>query len=189
MEKIQLEVYAVTHSQTHSGAYALILQEKRGNRRLPIIIGTNEAQAIAIKLEDLKPQRPLTHDLFLTLATSFGVQLVEVNIVKLQQAVFYSELVCIKDSTTIRLDARTSDAVALALRFNCPIYTNEKVMKEAGVDIGFFQQDKNVVESQSYSQLSDAKLKNFFQKAIEEERYEDASRIRDELKRRGYDKF
>lgn len=187
MEKIQLEVYGVSHSQTHSGAYALILKEKNGNRRLPIIIGTNEAQAIAIKLEDLQPQRPLTHDLFLTLANSFDIQITEVHIVKIENVIFYSELVCSKDNTTIRIDSRTSDAIALAVRFGCPIYTNEKVLQEAGVDFNTFKQVMDEPSpSEMYSRLSDEQLKEQLEKAIKDEKYEEASKIRDELIKRGY---
>ncbi|MCK5537077.1 MAG: bifunctional nuclease family protein [Bacteroidales bacterium] len=191
MEKIQLEVYGVSHSQAHSGAYALILQEKDGQRRLPIIIGANEAQAIAIKLEKLAPQRPLTHDLFLNFASAFGIQLIEVNIIKLKLSVFYSELVCVKDSTVIRIDARTSDAIALAVRFNSPIYTVEKVMEEAGIDIGVLhkeaEEQKSDTGSSTYKQLSIDQLKEMLEKAVGEERYEDASLITEELKNRGYD--
>jgi len=187
MEKIQLEVYGVSHSQTHSGAYALILREKDGNRRLPIIIGTNEAQAIAIILEDLQPQRPLTHDLFLTLANSFDIQITEVHIVKIENVIFYSELVCIKDNTTIRIDSRTSDAIALAVRFACPIYTNEKVLQEAGVDFDTFKQVLDeTAPSEMYTRLSDDQLKEQLETAIKDEKYEEASKIRDELIKRGY---
>jgi bifunctional DNase/RNase len=191
MEKIQLEVYAVSHSQSQAGAYALILQEKNGKRRLPIIIGATEAQAIAIKLESLTPQRPLTHDLFLNFALAFGIKILEINIVKMKLSVFYSELVCSKDNTIIRIDARTSDAIALAVRFNCPIYTNEKVMEEAGIDISSFSKTENEPpknQQKSYKRFSDKELKELLENAVSEERYEDASLISEELKRRGLQK-
>jgi bifunctional DNase/RNase len=191
MEKIQLEVYAVSHSQSQAGAYALILQEKNGKRRLPIIIGATEAQAIAIKLESLTPQRPLTHDLFLNFALAFGIKILEINIVKMKLSVFYSELVCSKDNTIIRIDARTSDAIALAVRFNCPIYTNEKVMEEAGIDISSFSKTENEHpknQQKSYKRFSDKELKELLENAVSEERYEDASLISEELKRRGLQK-
>ena len=121
-KKIRLNIIGLSYSQTQTGAYALILGEETGKRRLPVIIGTSEAQAIAVQLEGLTPYRPLTHDLFLSMASAFHIELLEVNIVKLEEGVFFSELVCAKDGSKIKIDSRTSDAIALALRFKCPIF-------------------------------------------------------------------
>ena len=123
----------MSYSQSQSGAYALILGETKGKRRLPIIIGGFEAQAIAIELEKMKPSRPLTHDLFKSFADTFNIALQEVIINKFIEGVFHAELVCLDGHQEYRIDARTSDAVALALRFHCPIYTNEKIMSAAGI--------------------------------------------------------
>ncbi len=128
MNKIKLNVLGISYSQTQSGAYALVLTEEHGNRRIPIIIGGFEAQAIAIQLEGLTPPRPLTHDLFLSFATAFNISLIEVDIYRLEEGVFYSKLVCENGNREITIDARTSDAIALALRFKCPIYTTEEII-------------------------------------------------------------
>ena len=133
MTNIELEVLGLSYSQTQTGAYALVLAEKDGNRRIPIIIGSSEAQSIAVQLEGLTPLRPLTHDLLVNIATSFAISIVKVNISKLDEGIFYSELVCERGGTSIIIDARTSDAVALALRFKCPIYTNEDILNKAGI--------------------------------------------------------
>ena len=136
-KKVKLNILGLSYSQTQSGAYALVLAEEEGDRRIPIIIGGVEAQSIAIKLEGLEPPRPLTHDLFLNFARAFDVELTEVLIYKLEEGIFYSELVCTRSSEVIRIDSRTSDAVALALRFNCPIYTYEEILAKAGIVLDF----------------------------------------------------
>ena len=134
MERIRLHIKGLSYSQTQSGAYALVLGEENGERRLPIIIGGFEAQSIAIALEkDVNPPRPLTHDLFKNFADNFGITLKEVIIHKLQDGVFFSVLVCEKDGEEQVLDARTSDAVALAIRFQCPVYTYKEILEKAGV--------------------------------------------------------
>ena len=133
MSKVKLKVLGLSCSQTQSGAYALILSEENGNRRIPIVIGGFEAQAIAIGLERLHPPRPLTHDLFINFAKTFGITITEVNIYHLEEGIFYSELVCMTNGSYMKIDARTSDAVALAIRCNCPIYTTEQIIEKAGI--------------------------------------------------------
>lgn len=193
MEKIKLEIIGMSYSQSQSGAYALILGETEGKRRLPIIIGGFEAQAIAIELEKMKPSRPLTHDLFKRFADTFGVTIQEVVINKFIEGVFHAELVCLDGKEEFRIDARTSDAVALALRFHCPIFTDEKIMSAAGiiVDEKEGEEEKpaeveppkkekvNTLENYTLTELNEK-----LQKAVEREEYEEASRIRDEMNRR-----
>lgn len=188
MEKIRLEIIGMSYSQSQSGAYALILGEVKGIRRLPIIIGGFEAQAIAIELEKMKPSRPLTHDLFKRFADTFKINVQEVNINKFIEGVFHAELLCIDGREEYRIDARTSDAVALALRFKCPIYTNEKIMSAAGIIVEDKKTDKPAkekVETQpvknKYENYTAKELEEMLQKAILKEDYEEASRIRDEI--------
>src|SRR6056297_1112291 len=133
MQKIRLDILGLSVSQTQSGAYALVLAEENGERRMPIIIGPVEAQAIAIQLEGLKPPRPLTHDLIKNIAQAFEIVLLEVTIYKLEEGIFYSELLCEMNGKEVKIDSRTSDAVALALRFRCPIYTTEDILSKAGI--------------------------------------------------------
>ncbi|MCB0804819.1 MAG: bifunctional nuclease family protein [Bacteroidales bacterium] len=192
MDKIKLEIIGMSYSQSQSGAYALILGETQGKRRLPIIIGGFEAQAIAIELEKMKPSRPLTHDLFKSFAETFGIVLSEVVINKFIEGVFHAELVCLDGKKEYRIDARTSDAVALALRFHCPVFTNEKIMSEAGIIVEDKKTGKTKKEQvpqvgKTKSELSDftlTELKEMLQKAVNKEEYEEASRIRDEINRR-----
>ncbi|RLD50453.1 MAG: hypothetical protein DRJ05_19600 [Bacteroidetes bacterium] len=191
MEKIKLEIIGMSYSQSQSGAYALILGEVGGERRLPIIIGGFEAQAIAIELEKMKPTRPLTHDLFKSFADTFHITIQEVVINKFIEGVFHAELLCLDGKSEFRIDARTSDAVALSLRFNCPVYTNERIMSEAGIVMdsekpegekkseASDQADENV-----YGKYSVNELQKSLQKSIEKEEYEKASQIRDEINRR-----
>src|SRR6185295_11956919 len=133
MKKIKLEIIGLSYSQTQSGAYALVLGEEKGKRRLPIIIGAFEAQAIAIELENMTPTRPLTHDLFKSFAGSFDIEVEEVIIFNLLEGVFYAKLVCNNGEKRMEIDARTSDAIAIAVRFGCPIYTYEFIMSSAGI--------------------------------------------------------
>lgn len=135
MKRVKLKVLGISYSQTQSGAYALILVEEDGERRVPIIIGGFEAQAIVIRLENLEPPRPLTHDLFKNFADEFNITLIEVMIYKLEEGVFYSRLLCNNGEKEISVDSRTSDAVALALRFGCPIYITEEILEKAGITI------------------------------------------------------
>lgn len=199
---IKLNVLGISYSQTQSGAYALILTEEDGDRRIPIIVGGFEAQAIAIELEGLKPPRPLTHDLFLSFAKVYGISIKEVVIYKLEEGVFFAQLLCDNGVEKITLDARTSDAIALALRFKCPIYTTEEIIAKAGIVLDF---DKESSESQpeekegkepeniekpksadktDYSSLSKDELKKMLDDAISNENYEKASAIKAEIDRR-----
>jgi hypothetical protein len=195
MEKIRLEILGMSYSQSQSGAYALILGETGGKRRLPIIIGGFEAQAIAIELEKMKPARPLTHDLLKSLAVAFRIKVTEVIINKFFEGVFYAQLLCNDGKQAIEIDSRTSDAVAIAIRFNCPIYTFESIMSAAGVLV---DDDKKTDEESEWIEpekedkerknpwelLSDEELEKQIQAAVENEEYEKASKIRDEIKRR-----
>lgn len=192
MDKIRLEIIGMSYSQSQSGAYALILGEVKGKRRLPIIIGGFEAQAIAMELEKMKPSRPLTHDLFKSFADNYNIQIKEVIIDQFKQGVFHAKLICVWQGAESIIDSRTSDAVALAIRFKCPIYTYEKIMVEASMIID----EKGTVsdtilttpEEPSEDEFQDytiSELREMLQTAIEQEDYERASRIRDEIKNRG----
>ena len=196
MNKIRLNVLGISYSQTQSGAYALVLSEENGQRRVPIIVGGFEAQAIAIQLEGLKPPRPLTHDLFVNFALSFKINFIEVNIYKLEEGVFFSKLICDNGQTRISIDARTSDAIALALRFKCPIYTTEDILTRAGIVIDFENETRTkkieseeiktevpVAENEELKELDLEELKELLSEAIGKENYERASIIRDEINR------
>ena len=209
MEKVRLSVLGLSYSETQSGAYALVLAEEEGDRRIPIIIGAFEAQAIAIELEGLKPPRPLTHDLFLQFANSYNIDLLEVNIFKLEEGVFFSNLVFNHEKNNVIVDSRTSDAVALALRFKCPIYTTKEVIEKAGIIIDFgkekekekskeindLEEEESATKSsskKSAKQISYTKhelkdLEIMLKEAIRDEDYEKASHIRDEINRRNQD--
>src|SRR3990170_3546325 len=133
MKKVKLDIIGLSYSQTQAGAYALVLGEMKGKRRLPIIIGGFEAQAIAIQLEKMTPSRPLTHDLFKNFADTFSIKLVEVIIYNLVEGIFYAKLICNNGEKEVEIDARTSDAIALAVRFECPIFTYEFILSAAGI--------------------------------------------------------
>jgi len=197
MSKVKLNILGLSYSQTQTGAYALILTEEKGKRRIPIIIGGVEAQSIAIFLEELSPPRPLTHDLFRNFSAAFKIDLIEVNIFKLEEGIFYSELICTDGNKTLKIDSRTSDAVALALRFKCPIYTTEEIISRAGIEIeieknieGKEPQSKTEKVTTSSELVTDIsaksipELKEMLNAAISEENYEKASIIRDEIKKR-----
>ncbi len=188
MQKIELKIFGLSYSHSQSSAYALILGEKKGNRRLPIIVGGLEAQAIAIEVENMKPARPLTHDLFKTFAEIYDVKIKEIIINKFHEGIFYSILVCDDGRQEIEIDSRTSDAVAIALRFNCPIYTYEQVMSVAGVIMDLEEEHKpsESIESEEneFENLNLKELKDNLNQAIENENYEKASIIRDEIKKR-----
>lgn len=200
---IKLNVLGISYSQTQSGAYALILTEENGDRRIPIIVGGFEAQSIAIELEGLKPPRPLTHDLFLSFAKTFGISIKEVVIYKLEEGVFYSQVLCDDGVEKVNLDARTSDAIALALRFKCPIYTTEEIISKSGIILDFEKDDpeaadntdtaekeeKEVVSKPSanpeeYQAFSLKELEKLMDEAIKDEDYEKASIIKNEIERR-----
>jgi len=201
MNKIKLNVLGISYSQTQSGAYALVLSEENGKRRIPIIIGGFEAQAIAIQLEGLTPPRPLTHDLFLNFSKSYGIELLEVQIYKLEEGVFFSKLHCDNGQKEVYIDARTSDSIALALRFNCPIYTTSEIIDKAGIvlDIEEGEEKKGVEkkakaenksaytedsETEALKHLTIDELKMLLDEAVSKEDYEKASRIRDEIHKR-----
>ena len=197
MDKIKLEITSLSYSQTQSGAYALVLKESNGRRRLPIIIGGFEAQAIAIKLEGMNPSRPLSHDLFKNFADEFNINISEIIIYNLVEGIFFAKLICEQkiDGTDkikeITIDSRTSDAIALAVRFECPIYTYETVLSSAGIilddeDDDFADEDINITELQQnpIERLTLDELNKKLTIAINREDYEQASKIRDEIKRR-----
>lgn len=193
MKRVKLKVMGISYSQTQSGAYALILIEENGDRRIPIIIGGFEAQAIVIKLENLDPPRPLTHDLFKKFADEFNISVIEVMIYKLEEGVFFSKLVCNNGEKEYSIDSRTSDAVALALRFGCPIYITEEILNKAGITVNptdseissvnevesFFEPDKT-----KYDTYSDEELYKMIDEAIKTEDYERAASLRDEIDKR-----
>lgn len=198
MDKIKLDIVGLSYSQTQSGAYALVLGEVSGRRRLPIIIGGFEAQAIAIEIEKMTPSRPLTHDLFKSFANTFNIKIEEILIYNLVDGIFFAKLVCNDGNKTVEIDARTSDAIAIAVRFNCPIYTYEFILSSAGIiiegnDFAFLENmdsdaanpasaEKN--NPVSYSSFSDEELKAKLQQALTDEAYEKAAKIRDEIARR-----
>ena len=195
MKKVKLIPIGLSYSRTSSGAYALIMTEENGQRRLPVVIGANEAQAIAIQMEGMKPYRPLTHDLFLYMASAFSIEVIEVNIIKLKDGIFYSEIVCKRKKKEIKIDARTSDAIAISMKFDCPIYVNEKIMKKAailldeksGSILHTTEQDKEEEEEKKEREISDYsndELNEMMIDVIKEEDYETASIIRDEIKKR-----
>jgi len=183
----------ISYSQTQSGAYALILVDEKGDRRIPIIIGGFEAQAIVIKLENLDPPRPLTHDLFKNFADEFGVVVSEVMIYKLEEGVFFSKLVCSNGQKEYSIDSRTSDAVALSLRFGCPIFTSEEILEKAGITINPADSEidttadvNEIFESGSgkYSSYNDEELYKLIDEAVKTEDYERAAAVRDEIEKR-----
>lgn len=200
MKKVKLDIVGLSYSQTQSGAYALVLGEVNGRRRLPIIIGAFEAQAIAIEIEKMTPSRPLTHDLFKTFAQIYNIEIREILIYNLVEGVFYAKLICTDGTTIQEIDARTSDAIALAVRFNAAIYTYEFILSSAGIviegnDFLFLENMDNLskeqgtedisnIPSSNYKSLSVEELNQKLQEAIAEEAYEKAARIRDELNKR-----
>lgn len=197
MKKIRLEIIGLSYSQTQSGAYALVLAEVEGNRRLPIIIGSPEAQSIAIELEKMTPTRPLTHDLFKSFAEAFTIEVKEVIIYNLVEGIFFAKLICVRGEDEVEIDSRTSDAIALATRFDCPIYTYEFILSSAGIILEETEMGESdspeAAEAEtvssgssrkkgdSFSDYSDDELKDMLKEAIESEAYERASKIRDEL--------
>lgn len=195
MDKIGLDIVGLSYSQTQSGAYALVLGEQEGKRRLPIIIGGFEAQAIAIELEDMTPSRPLTHDLFKSFAESFDIKVEEVIIYNLMEGIFHAKLICNKNGKQVEIDTRTSDAVALAVRFKCPIFTYEFILKEAGIVIEeesdsaskkepAKKMPTSKKEKKGIASLKTSELNDQLQNAIDTENYEEASRLRDEINKR-----
>jgi bifunctional DNase/RNase len=193
MNKIKLEIAGLSYSQTQSGAYALVLSEAGGKRQLPIIIGGFEAQAIAIELEKMTPTRPLTHDLFRNFAQAFSIEVKEVVIYNLSEGIFYSKLICESEGLTTEIDARTSDAIAIGVRFNCPIYTFEHILSSAGIqgeegessDSDYpVEEDYAENEEGNLNTMSEDELQGQLGDALDNEDYELASRIRDEMNKR-----
>lgn len=209
-KKIKLRVQGLTNSQVQSGAYALILAEEDGNRRIPVIVGTPEAQSIAIALEYITPPRPLTHDLFVSFATAFDIKLKEVYIHKFEEGIFYSELLFTDGKREVPVDSRTSDAIAIALRAKCDIYVSESIMIEAGVvldedvednaDEDFEDDDDDLMAMDPDEIKDDEALKRWLgliddeelnkrlEEAVQDENYEHAKMYQDEIRRRKKDK-
>ena len=200
MSLIQLTIKGISYSQTQTGAYALVLSEIDGTRTLPIIIGAFEAQSIAIALEtEIRPPRPLTHDLFKTFSDTFGILIKEVIIHKLVDGVFFSSMVCEKNGKEVMIDARTSDAIAIAVRFDAPIYTYENILDKAGVILKLEEEmaleGKKEIEKipadlsdskekSTFSKLTLTQLQDQLQQAVINENYELAAKIRDEISKR-----
>ena len=193
MKRIELSIVALSHSMTQSHNYAVVLGERKGQRRLPIVIGSFEAQAIAVAMERMVPNRPLTHDLFKNTLDTFNIQLREVVINNLLDGIFYSRLICVKNGEMFEIDSRTSDAIAMAVRFECPIYTYDFILEAAGIVLDDQEEEAPAtlsspepapVESNQLDTLSSDMLHQRLQEVIEKEDYEMAARIRDELKKR-----
>ena len=201
MSLVRLNIKGISYSQTQSGAYALVLSEEEGNRTLPIVIGAFEAQSIAIALEkEIKPPRPLTHDLFKSFADRFQIKIKQVIIHKLVDGVFYSSLICDRDNIEEIIDTRTSDAIALATRFNAPIYTYENILDKAGIylkmkdelspgkedDAGIEKlvEESKPVKKSTFSKVTLKQLNEKLEKAVQDEDYELAAKIRDEINKR-----
>jgi uncharacterized protein len=195
MKKIELEIVALSHSITQTHSYAVVLGEVNGLRRLPIVIGGFEAQAIAVALEKMQPSRPLTHDLMKNFMTAFNIELHEIIISDLQEGIFYSKLVCSSDNDTIEIDSRTSDALALAVRFGCPVYTYEHILESAGIlmeDPGTGKKKKAATvtsheeegEGNDLKKMTVEELNTLLNEVLEQEDYIRAIAIRDELNAR-----
>ena len=194
MRRIELDIVALSHSMTQSHNYAVVLGEKRGQRRLPIVIGSFEAQAIAVAMERMMPNRPLTHDLFKSTLDTFNIRLKEVVINNLLDGIFYARLVCVRNGETFEIDSRTSDAIAMAVSFECPIYTYDFILEAAGVVLEE-NEDANAaavrterpnrpVRGENLESWSVEDLQSRLQEVLEAEDYESAAKIRDEIKRR-----
>ena len=198
MNLVQLLINGISYSQTQNGAYALILSELEGERKLPIVIGTNEAQSIAIAIEkEIKPPRPLTHDLFKNFCVRFDIKIKQVIIHKLVDGVFYSSVICERDGIEEIIDSRSSDAIALAIRFEAPIYTYENILEKAGVVIKvekeidersllkeLFSDENSEVASNELKEKTTKELEELLKIAIQNENYESAAKIRDEISNR-----
>jgi len=191
MKKVKLDISGIAYSQTQSGSYVLTLSEVGGNRKLPIVIGGFEAQAIAVELEKMVPNRPLTHDLIKTFCTSYGVNVREIVIYKFQEGVFYSKIICEKDNQITEIDSRTSDAIAIGVRFNSPLYTFVSILDDvAGTENSSdeiqeeFDFETDIEVDDEIEDLEIENLQEQLKAAILNEDYELASKIRDEIKRR-----
>jgi uncharacterized protein len=197
MKRIELEIVALSHSITQTHSYAVVLGEVNGLRRLPIVIGGFEAQAIAVALEKMQPSRPLTHDLMKNFMHAFGVDLTEIIISDLQEGIFYSKLVCVSENDTVEIDSRTSDALALAVRFGCTIYTYEHILESAGIlmeDTGKKKKGADspakavtseTVSNEDLKSMTLEELNKLLNEVLEQEDYLRAIAIRDEINSRG----
>ena len=196
MRKVELEIVALSHSVTNSHNYAVVLGEIDGTRRLPIIIGGFEAQAIAVAMEKMAPNRPLTHDLFKNTLDSFNIELKEIVINNLLDGIFYARMVCLKEGDVYEVDSRTSDAIAMAVRYNCPIYTYDFIMEQAGVVLDENEDPKpstqrstrkkaDKIDNQSIESMSVENLEKLLKKVLAQEDYEREDKIRDEINNRG----
>ncbi|MBK9150901.1 MAG: bifunctional nuclease family protein [Saprospiraceae bacterium] len=185
MKKIRLDIMALSHSVTQSHNYAVVLGEENGKRRLPIVIGGFEAQAIAVALENMTPNRPLTHDLFRNTLDAYNIHLIEVIINNLLDGVFYAQLICDQDGDIRQIDARTSDAIALAVRFGCPIYTYDFIMESAGVILDEPEEESGASQAparrkaHALENMSIPNLEKMLEEALSKEEYEKAAKIRD----------
>ena len=192
MERIRLKIFGITYSQVQNGAYALLLSQVKGPYRIPIVVGTAEAQSIAVKLENITPQRPMTHDLFVSFCHAFGVELLEVFIYKFKDGVFYSELKFKGDNQEISIDARTSDAIALALRTNAPIFSTKEIVEmtgfifDEGSEIGKMIEDDNT--EIRLDKFAVSELEKMMQSHVEAEEYEKAAEIKAIIKSKLDDK-
>ncbi len=196
MKKIELEIINITQGFTQHNSYAVVLGELKGKRRLPIVIGAAEAQAIAVAIENMPPVRPLTHDLFKSVMESFSIQLREVIISNLMDGVFYSKLVCSSEMAELEIDSRTSDAIALAIRFGCPIYIYDEILDASGIllmeepaeqfeETDQLEKPQTTTESkQDYAVYTNKELEKLLDESIQNEDYEKAAKIRDELNKR-----
>lgn len=199
MQKIELEISGLSHTITQSQSYAVLLSEVHGNRKLPIVIGAFEAQAIAVAIEKVVINRPLSHDLIKNMFTIFQINLREVLIDNLQEGIFYSKLICERDGQEMEIDSRTSDALALAVRFNCPIYTYEFILDSAGAIINEPESDEDEdddlesslealqEEATHHDELGEMSIKDLNERLkefLDQEDYEGAARVRDEIERR-----
>jgi bifunctional DNase/RNase len=195
MKKIELQVYAISHSIRQSQSYAVVLEEVNGIRKIPIMIGASEASGIAVALERMKPPRPLAYDLMKNIMLAFNIQLFEIIIYKVEEGVFFSKLICSNDNDTIEIDSRTSDAIALAVRFGCPIYAFESVLENASMildgDADSARPPQRAIEENEEEQnlsdlssLSIEELQSLLTEVLEQEDYLKAIAIRDELDRR-----
>ncbi len=189
-DKIKLEILGLSSSQSQSGSFALVLGESGGNRRLPIIIGMFEAQAIAIEIEKIVPNRPMTHDLFKAFSHNFDISIKEVYISDLKEGVFFARIICEHEGKIFEIDSRPSDAIAIGLRFDVDFYTNESILTEAGIlltdeyEEEIVQQDEKKPEKTSLEDLSSSELEKLLTEALDKEDYEKAARIRDVLNKR-----
>lgn len=190
MKKIELEIVTLSHSISQSHNYAVVLGEMDGNRKLPIVIGSFEAQAIAVAMEKMNPNRPLTHDLFKNTMDTFDIEIKEVVINNLLDGIFYARLICSRNGETIEIDSRTSDAIAMAVRANCPIFTFDFILESAGVILEETEEKTTAATSKkekagnSFNQYSIDALNKMLEEVLAEEDYEKAAKIRDEINKR-----